>query len=154
MPVVRHFSINADRVVHETIDGETIIIQLETGTYYSLEGAGAAIWTMLAAGSSTDDVAEELQRSYEASPEELAGATTELVRELRREGLLEDNPDPAEREVPAKAAMTNSSNGARAPFDPPTLKKYTDMEYFLLLDPIHEVAGSGWPNPRSEQTAG
>jgi hypothetical protein len=31
-------------------------------------------------------------------------------------------------------------------FEPPTLEHYTDMEYFLLLDPIHEVDESGWPH--------
>ena len=153
MPLVQHFSINGDRVVHETIDGETIIIQLETGTYYSLAGPGAEIWAMLAAGSSTDEVVEELRRRYEASPKALAEAITELVLELRREELLEDEPDAAKREVLPIGIVTDDSDGARARFDPPTLKKYTDMEYFLQLDPIHEVDGIGWPNPPSQQTA-
>jgi Coenzyme PQQ synthesis protein D (PqqD) len=152
LPLAQHFLINVDRVAHETIDGETIMIQLETGIYYSLAGSGAEIWAMLAAGSSTDQIVERLEQRYEESREELTRATTELVRELRREELLEDNPDAAEREVPTKGAVTNDSNGAPAPFDRPTLKKYTDMQYFLMLDPIHEVNGTGWPNPPTEQT--
>jgi hypothetical protein len=154
MPLARRFVINLDRVVHETIDGETIIIQLETGTYYSLAGPGAEAWAMLAAGRSTDEVVEELEQRYEASTDELAGVIADLVRELRREELLEDDPDVVASEAATNGAASSGSDGARAPFDSPELKKYTDMQYFLLLDPIHEVDGIGWPNPPSEQTAG
>lgn len=146
MPLSKRFSINTERVVHETIDGETIIIHLETGTYYSLAGPGAEIWALLTAGSSTEEVVQALESRYEGSPEELEAATTELVRELRREELIEDDPNPAELE-PSPNGASNGSNGERAAFTAPTLKKYTDMQYFLLLDPIHEVDGVGWPNP-------
>jgi hypothetical protein len=156
MPHAQRFSINADRVVHETIDGETIIIQLETGTYFSLAGAGAEIWAMLAAGRSTREVVDELQRCYEGSAEEFGEATTGLVRELQREGLLEKSPGEIEREAstngaPSSGAVGADSNGPRVPFDSPKLQKYTDMQYFLMLDPIHEVDGIGWPNPPSER---
>jgi hypothetical protein len=148
------FLINGDRVVHETIDGETIIIQLETGTYYSLAGSGAEAWAMLAAGRSTDEVVEELARRYEASTDELTRVIADLVRELRREELLEEDPRAHPRESPKTGAEANGSGGARAPFDPPALKSYTDMQYFLLLDPIHEVDGVGWPTPTADRPEG
>jgi hypothetical protein len=145
------FSVNADRVVHETIDGETIIIQLETGTYYSLAGLGAEIWAMLAAGSSTDEVVEDLLQRYEGSREGLAAALSELVVELRREELLDDNPAGAAREARTNGSAMSDSQATREPFESPALKKYTDMQYFLLLDPIHEVDGAGWPNPLGDR---
>ena len=37
--------------MHETMDGETILIHLETGAYYSLDGAGADTWELLAASA-------------------------------------------------------------------------------------------------------
>ena len=37
---------------------------------------------------------------------------------------------------------------ARGPFEPPTFETYTDMQYFLLLDPIHDVEAAGWPHER------
>ena len=153
MPLSKQFAINPQRVVHETIDGETIIIQLETGTYYSLAGPGAEIWAMLAGGSSTDQVVADLERRYDESPQTLTQATQELVRELRHEELLEDDFDGSAAGQTLNGASSNGSNGEGAPFSRPTLQKYTDMQYFLLLDPIHEVEGSGWPNPPSEQTA-
>ena len=153
MPLAKHFSVDPERVVHETIDGETIIIQLETGTYYSLAGSGAEIWAMVAAGSSTDDVTADLARRYEESPQTLEDAVLELIRELRREELLLDDPDRGTPGASPNGAAANASAGGRVPFDPPALQKYTDMQYFLLLDPIHEVDRIGWPNP-SDQASG
>jgi hypothetical protein len=153
MPLPKNFSVDPERVVHETIDGETIIIQLETGTYYSLAGSGAEIWAMVAAGSSTDDVTAELARRYEESPETLEEAVLELIRELRREELLLDDPDRGSPDASPNGAAANGSGGGRVPFEPPALQKYTDMQYFLLLDPIHEVDRIGWPNP-SDQASG
>jgi hypothetical protein len=153
MPLPKHFAINPKRVVHETIDGETIIIQLESGSYYSLAGPGAEIWTMLAGGSSTDEAVADLERRYDESPQALSEATLELVRELRREELLEDDPNGPAQPQTVNGASNNGSTGERAQFGRPTLQKYTDMQHFLVLDPIHEVEGSGWPNPPSEQTA-
>ena len=56
------FAVDRRRVVHETIDGEAILIHMETGFYYSLEGSGSEIWSGLVAGRATEDIAEWLRR--------------------------------------------------------------------------------------------
>ena len=38
-----HVTVNP-QVLHESIDGEVIAIDLATGNYYSLRGSGADIW--------------------------------------------------------------------------------------------------------------
>ena len=53
--------INAPHVVHETIDGETILIHLGTGAYYSLEGVGAHVWGLAVAGG--EDGRDRCQRA-------------------------------------------------------------------------------------------
>ena len=143
------FSVDPRRVVHETIDGETIIIQLETGTYYSLGGSAASIWELVAKGLSTDEVVEQLERSYEESPERLAEATADLVHELVQEKLVQE----AEADAAPSDLPEGNGNGGRAGFEQPTLQKYTDMQYFLLLDPIHEVEDAGWPHQKEQGAA-
>ncbi len=32
-------------------------------------------------------------------------------------------------------------------YEEPKLGKHTDMQELLLLDPVHEVGETGWPNP-------
>ena len=47
----------------------------------------------------------------------------------------------------AAAPSPPASNGGSASADvEPQLSSYTDMQELLLLDPIHEVDESGWPN--------
>jgi hypothetical protein len=135
------FDVDPRRVVHETIDGETILIQLETGTYYSLAGCGPEMWTLLAAGFCEEEVIAEMQRRYPGDPHEVGAASTRLVADLVREQLLVAAAGPGPATLPAGTPGET--------FEAPVLKKYTDMEYFLLLDPIHEVDEAGWPNERA-----
>ena len=58
--------VNSPHVVHETIDGETIIIHLGTGTYYSLDGVGADIWALL--DHEVSGVEPLLPRSHATTP--------------------------------------------------------------------------------------
>ncbi len=62
------FQLNSPRVISETIQGETIIIHLGTGVYYSLRGSGAEIWDMLAAGADEQQVLAQLVARYDAAP--------------------------------------------------------------------------------------
>ena len=46
------YRINSPPVIHQTLDGEVIVVNLDTGTYYSLVGTGAAIWDAVERGAS------------------------------------------------------------------------------------------------------
>src|SRR3712207_5671054 len=84
-------------VIHETLDGEVILIALHSGCYYSLEGSGAEIWDGLKAGRSTTEVAEELERRYAADAGAIPAAVDELVARLVEEHLVvpaDDGPAP------------------------------------------------------------
>ena len=41
------YEINSQNAIDETLDGETIIINLKAGNYYSLNPSGTAIWTAI-----------------------------------------------------------------------------------------------------------
>jgi hypothetical protein len=140
--VIEQFKLDHERVVHETIDGETILVQLETGNYYSLRGTADETWKLLESGLSIDGaVAEDVDRSL------IDGGVRALADELVRERLLEPY-------VPGDGAAAPSGSFALDPpaptFAAPTLEKYTDMQGFLLLDPIHESDSTGWPHPKPE----
>ena len=135
------FTVEPDRVVHETIENETILIDLDTGIYYSLTGSGAEIWELLSAGVGLAEAAAVMRRRYPLEGERPQDELHRLARELVDEGLL----------------TTSSASGTRAPvdgpvdwpFEAPVLHRYADMEYFLRLDPIHETDdAAGWPEPR------
>ncbi|HKN95311.1 MAG TPA: PqqD family protein [Thermoleophilaceae bacterium] len=148
MPIDGHFRIDPRKVVHETIDGETIVIHLETGTYYSLAGCGPEIWELLADGKSAGEVVRQLEATYSAEPGVIEETTGELLREMCAEELLERvSGNGAHSAAPGEPAA-----GATG-YEPPRLQKYTDMQYFLLLDPVHEVEEAGWPYTKDEAQA-
>ena len=82
----------------------------------------------------------------------VSGAVVGLVQELQDEALIEpvtgSNGDESRRrrvdDGPNGAAASESSSGSG--FVAPVLEKYTDMQDYMLLDPIHEAGGLGWPN--------
>jgi coenzyme PQQ synthesis protein D (PqqD) len=146
----RRHRVNSPNVIHETIDGEVILIDLKTGTYYSLRGVGAAIWQGIVRGADTEQIAGDLQSRYDATEDQTAAAVDNLVAELEREGLIRGDDGGGEpAQVPAAA------NGAvpQLPFEPPSLEKHTDMQDLILLDPVHEVGAEGWPQPKPEAGA-
>ncbi|MGO9751515.1 MAG: PqqD family protein [Solirubrobacteraceae bacterium] len=124
--------VDTSHVVHETIDGEAILIHLGTGTYYSLDGAGAEVWGLLAAGVDVDSLLAAARERYDGDPVELKRGLSSLLEELSREGLLiEGEPRPA-------AGPPGLPSG-RVPFVVPVLRTYTDMQEFMLVDPLREV---------------
>src|SRR5947208_5852973 len=82
------FRVNSPNVIHETIEGEVILIDLKTGTYYSLREAGAAVWQALEHGADEDGIATALARRYKAPADEIREAVGRLLADLEREGLI------------------------------------------------------------------
>ena len=137
------FRVNSPNVIHETIDGEVILIDLKTGTYYSLRDAGAAVWQGIELGAGEHDIAAALRSRYEASEAEIQDAVRWLLAELEREGLIRADTEAG----PAVAPPASDNGAARLPFSAPVLEKHTDMQDLILLDPVHEVGAQGWPHP-------
>ena len=142
------FQINAPRVVHQTLDGESIIIDFESGAYFSTDGVGAVIWEQVGKGATLEEIVRVLSGRYDADPKDLEAAAVEFLTQLEQDLLIAtDDVDGAGSPGPA-----DSPANARSAFQAPVLHKYTDMQDLLLLDPIHEVEAEGWPAQRKDST--
>lgn len=140
----RAFAINNPHVVAETIDGETILIHLGTGTYYSLDGVAAEVWELLVGGARESEALREIEDRYE-SAEGIEPSVSALVEELLGEGLLIESPVSS---GPFESPMREPRRDVA--FVAPVLHKYTDMQEFMLVDPIHDVdAEAGWPHVKA-----
>ena len=128
-------------IVHETVDGEVIAIDLADGSYYSLAGSGSAVWEMLGQGASEAEIGVALADRFEAEEAEIGAAVATLLAQLRENGLIVSEEGTA-AEPPAAAR-----SGEKTPFEAPRLERYNDMKDYFLLDPIHEVDTAGWPRP-------
>ena len=77
-----------------------------------------------------------------AEREEIESAVTSFVGALEAEGLI-SIAEGGDAALPARDRA--EPHGAPTPFVAPVFEKYTDMEEFLLIDPIHEVKLGDWP---------
>lgn len=139
------YQINAPHVIGEVIDDEAIVVNLDSGAYYSLRGTGAFIWELLASGANDTHIVDALASAYDAPVDTIRPALSALFAELEAEQLVTRAAQPAGEE-PSVAARLPAGGGP--PFTPPVLEKFTDMADLLLLDPIHDVDAGGWPQPK------
>ena len=144
--------INEPNVVHENIDGETVILNLDSGNYYSIVDVGADIWNYIEKGAPVIEIMPLILENYECSRGDEENDVNSFITQLQQEGLvipidnkLADSPLPNNW----KEQITAKKN--KTVFNVPVLNKYTDMQDLLLLDPIHEVDATGWPSTKPSE---
>lgn len=71
-----------------TLDGETVLLNLSTGRYYTLNRVGSAIWETCTGARSLQAVHVALCERFDAPPERIADDLFALVTHLSHEGLL------------------------------------------------------------------
>ena len=151
------YRVNEPSVIHQAIDGELVIIHLDHGIYYSLDATGARIWAALAAGQPPASVSDAIARDVGGQDEKVAEAVDALVDRLRDEDLLVPLGDAeaaptttASRDSDNRKVETEIKVDRTVPFETPVLQRYEDLQDLLLLDPIHAVDESGWPDRRDD----
>ncbi len=133
-------------IIHDTIDNETIVINQQTGSYYSLDGPAAVVWGLLAGGTTIRGIVDELAGRFDAERSVLERETLAFVDRLIDEGLAVESRD--RDPPPVEAGVRTPPADPRVAFAGLELHRYTDLEVLLLVDPIHEVDETGWPKPR------
>ena len=134
-------SVNTARCTWETIDGETMVIDTNSGELFALRGLAASVWDSLVGGQATaQSLAAEAGRRYGAR------AHDDLAVLL---GVLID----AQLLVPC-ALATEAEPAWPGVYEQPTLDRFDDIADILTLDPIHDVEPSaGWPYPHGGEKA-
>ena len=148
IPMNRFFTVKPS-VVHEQFNNEIVIVNLDSGAYYSAQNVANAIWTWVCDGLSQADILGRIRVEYSGDGNEISNSTAAFLDRLVEEGLV-DQQDLAETTGNGAGAVLDVSAKA---FSTPLLVKYTDMEMMLLLDPIHEVDQEGWPTARKPPEA-
>lgn len=133
--------INVGPVVYEEYESEVIAINLDSGAYYSLVGESATLWKQLRAGASVEQLAQHFAAAHDADPALIAADVAAFLKRLEEESLVVDGaPVDASGAGPRPPVPAD-----KTPFRGFEMNVYTDMQDLLLLDPVHDVADSGWP---------
>lgn len=135
-----YFIINKPQVIWELIENDIIVINLDNGYYYDVSGLSAPIWLMIENGLSYAEIVNHVVVHYGKTIKEVTADINFLLCTLEEECLIsrvEQSKPALEKQIFDLALIE---------YHRPELKKYTDMENLLLIDPIHEVDEHGWPN--------
>jgi hypothetical protein len=116
-------------VAARVVDGEAIIIHLETGRYYSAEGVGAILWQLLDSGIPLGDITAGLTDRFGPSAQQARQDLERFVAELVREELLVSDDASATASAGVDTAFADIA------YSTPTLHAYRDMADLLALDP-------------------
>lgn len=125
---------NRAEVAAEIIDGEAILINLSTSRYYSLEGTGAVVWSLIERGADQAAIVDELVRRFAAERPVVDAQVAALVDELLAERLVVE-ASPGDDTLPTAPVEPDAAPEAPGVYQPPRLETYTDMEDLLALDP-------------------
>lgn len=132
------YQLNSQKAVSETVDSESIVINLETGNYYSLNPTGSVLWNLAIEKQSLENIVAYCTTRYGLADNTSAKRIETFLESLVDEGLLLKSDQPTTEPMPIADSLAEE-------FTTPAFEKYEDMQEMLLADPIHDVDERGWP---------
>ncbi len=144
----KQYAVSGPNVIRDSFDGEVVIVSMDTGAYYSLQGSAAAIWDLIEKKATFTDIVADLSTRFTATAAEIEATLTAFLVELQNERLIVEQSASSGNSTTVDAFL-----GERAAFVAPALAKFSDMQELLLLDPIHDVDETGWPARADGTTA-
>lgn len=85
-------SIPRDVLVRE-LEGESVILNLKTETYFSLDNVGTSMWKALEANDTVQAAYQELLKEYDVDSETLIKDLQALIEQLVQNELLAIHPE-------------------------------------------------------------
>jgi hypothetical protein len=77
-----------DDVTWCDIQNDVVILNLGTGVYFGLEGAGGQMWRELVEHRSLEKAFEALKKRFDVKPDDLRRDLEDMVRQLAEKGLV------------------------------------------------------------------
>lgn len=129
----------------ERLDGETILINFDSGEYFSFRGPSADILWLIDAGVDRLHWLSILRDAFGASlPDAVMETDIEsFLLELSTAGVIA-------RSGPSQGpAVSLPDDYTRIDWTAPTIQGNEDLADLLLIDPIHDTDDEGWPQAKS-----
>jgi hypothetical protein len=79
---------HSSNAAHQGVGDEAILINLNTGSYYSLNDTGTMFWELLDGQRSIADCARLIAGEYEVEAGVVEADLLELAADFKREGLI------------------------------------------------------------------
>lgn len=88
-PITEHSTlVHCHTLLSSEIDGELIMLDLEAGQYYGMDGVGARIWQLLAQPCRVSEICRQLEEEYAVAPDTCLQEVLLFARELHDANLI------------------------------------------------------------------
>lgn len=71
------------------IDGETVLLDIESGVYLGLNSVGSSIWNLIAESKKVTDIRDAIANEYEIDLDSCEKDVLDFLEKLADEGLIE-----------------------------------------------------------------
>ena len=137
------YQIDRSRIIFEQFEDETVLVNAETGYYYSLSNTGSEVLRLLEEGCSTADLPTILFDNSEEGHQRRS-IVAKFVDRLADERIIMARASDYASQISEKPGP--ALHGAGIDYAPPVLERFDDVRDLLLIDPIHQVDQEyGWP---------
>jgi hypothetical protein len=75
-------------LVENTIDGEVVMMSIESGEYFGLNEVGSSIWQLIENSTTVHDIIGKLLDEYDTTPQECIKDTIEFLEQLRGKNVI------------------------------------------------------------------
>lgn len=84
------YTIDPDKIAWRIVDEEAIILNLDSGLYYSLDKIGTCVWQLLSKGKTIEDTTTVIAGEYEEKEQTIKDDLLDLISKLKKEGLIDE----------------------------------------------------------------
>lgn len=113
------------------IENELVVLNLDNGCYYSIEGLGIDVWFLASMGATRGSIVKALSERYGQPEDTVYHEVTTFLDKLVDEDLF----SPVETEGSSAADISGEYSGWQPIFAPAIISKYDDLTETFALDP-------------------
>lgn len=131
-PIPETYIANTGKVAWRIVDGEGVIVHVDSSAYYGLNASGTCIWeAILTTPLTTEAIATHLSARYGLAREAALRDVEAFLVTLDGEGLLGRAEGAAGVRSDRTGASSGEPQGAGA-YEPPALTRFGELEQLVL----------------------
>lgn len=77
------------QIVSADMDGETVMMNIQTGKYYNLGNMGGGIWALIEGQTKVETIIESLMEEYNVTREQCEKEVLSFLNQILGQGLIE-----------------------------------------------------------------
>jgi hypothetical protein len=140
------YTVFDNNIISDVFGEEVVLVNLESGVYYSLRGSATQIWIRLVSQYAIPEIITDLLNIYQVAEQDLVVDIDQFINQLIDFKIIKITSDSTSKPIEFTV------NTTLLEYNAPILETFSDMQEILLLDPVHDVDKAGWPISKNLDT--